>query len=110
MLNKLWDWYADTPLGWRRFFLAILVPVQEYIFLEPYRKLLNLIAKFSPYLAIALVPTLLFMGLLTAIVIVLFIYEFLLGIGNKIKNKSVGYVFHLCVMGWVLLPIRVLRS
>jgi len=110
MLNRLWDWYVDTPLGWRRFFIAILVPVQEYIYLEPYRTLLNLIAKFSLYLAIALLPTLLFMGLLTAIVVVLFVYEFLLGIGNKIKRKSVGVVFHLCVMGWVVLPIHLLRS
>ena len=76
MIYKFFSWYSSTPLGWRRFLVAALVPIQEYLFLEPCRRALNTVAKVSPGLAIASLPLLLLAGVLTALVVSLFVYEF----------------------------------
>ena len=106
MLYKFFSWYSSTPLGWRRFFIAALVPFQEYVFLEPCRQALNSIAKVSPSLAIASLPILLLFGVLTAAVISLFIYEFYVGIGYKIRNRAGGMAFAVCLFGWVIFPLH----
>lgn len=110
MIYKFFSWYSSTPLGWRRFLVAALVPIQEYLFLEPCRRALNAVAKVSPGLAIASLPLLLLTGALTALVVSLFVYEFFVGIGHKIKNKAVGLAFVVCVFAWVILPLHFINS
>lgn len=108
MKNKIFAWYRSTPLWWRRFFITILVPVQEYIFLEPFRNALNAMARFSPKLAIASLPFVLVMGGLTAAVICLFVLEFFAAVGSKTKNKAVGWIALACIFAWVILPLHVI--
>jgi hypothetical protein len=110
MIYKFFSWYSSTPLGWRRLLVAVLVPIQEYLFLEPCRRALNLVIKVSPGLAIASLPLLLLAGMLTALVISLFVYEFFVGIGHTIKNKAVGLAFLACLFAWVFIPLHFISS
>jgi hypothetical protein len=110
MIYKFYSWYSSTPLGWRRFFVAILVPIQEYLLLEPCRRALNMVVKVSRALAIASLPLLLLASMLTALVISLFVYEFFVGIGPSIKNKAVGLAFLACLFAWVILPLHFISS
>lgn len=74
--------------------------------MEPLRRTLIAIASFSPLLGIPFLLVVLLFGVLLAIVTCLFIYEFLVGIGNHINNKFGGIVFALCILGWVLMPLH----
>jgi hypothetical protein len=104
MINTVWDWYASIPAIRRRILVAVLVPVQDYLFLEPSRNVFNALVRFSPALAIASLPLLLLVGLLTAVVTCLFVVEYLAGVGKHVKNKAVGYLLFCLVMGWAFLP------
>jgi hypothetical protein len=110
MIYKFFSWYSSTPLGWRRFIVAVLVPIQEYLFVEPCRRAFNLVIKVSPGLAIACVPLLLLAAVLTALVISLFVYEFFVGIGRAIKSKAVGLAFLVCLFAWVFVPLHFISS
>ena len=104
MLNALWDWYMSIPAIRRRIVLAGLVPVQDYLFLEPSRNALNALARFSPGLAIVSLPLLLVVGVLTALVTCAFVVECLVGVGKHVKNKAAGVLLICLVMGWAFLP------
>lgn len=106
MIYKFFSWYSSAPLGWRRFVVAALVPIQEYLFLEPCRGALNAIAKVNPAIAIASLPLLLFVGILTALMVGLFVYEFFVRIGYTIKSKIVDLAFVVCVFAWVVRPLH----
>jgi hypothetical protein len=104
MINALWNWYVSIPAIRRRIFIAVLVPVQDYLFLEPSRNALNALARFSPTLAIASVPLLLVVGLLTAVVTCAFVVEYMVGVGKHVRNKAVGFLLICLVMSWAFLP------
>jgi hypothetical protein len=104
MINALWDWYVSIPPIRRRIVLAVLVPVQDYLFLGPSRNALNALARFSPGLAIASVPLLLVVGVLTALVTCAFLVEYLVGVGRHVRNKAAGVFLFCVVMGWAFLP------
>lgn len=104
MLNKLFSWYSSIPPGWRRFFLAALVPVQEYVFLEPFRTAVGTAIKSHPDLALELSTIILTGALLTVAVICLFVIEFFSGVASKIRTKPGGYAFLICLFGWIMLP------
>lgn len=106
MVYKFFAWYAATPLFWRRIVVAAFVPIQEYLFLEPCRRALNALAKFNRALALASLPLLLLAGALTAAAICLFVYEFHVGVGGKLKNKAAGLGLGLFMIGWVFIPLH----
>lgn len=110
MTRNFLSWYSSMPLSRRRFLIAALVPVQEYLFLEPCRRALNTVAKASPELAIACLPLLLLAGVLTALVVSLFIYEFFMWIGCAVRNKVAALAFLACAFAWVILPLHFINS
>jgi hypothetical protein len=69
-----------------------------------------MVVKVSPALAIASLPLLLLAGMLTALVISLFVYEFFVGIGQSIRNKAAGLAFLVCLFAWVFLPLHFINS
>jgi hypothetical protein len=71
---------------------------------------MNIVAKVSPILAIASLPLLLLAGVLTALVVSLFVYEFFVGIGYTIKHRVAGVIFVACVFAWVFLPLYFINS
>jgi len=112
MIYRFFAWYRSMPLLRRRFLVFMLVPVQEYIFFGPSRRALNFIAKSSPNLAIASLPAILVMGVMTAAIVCIFAYEFL-GIGKDIKNRFIRLFVFSCVLGciltWVIFPLHVIK-
>ena len=106
-LNYL-SWYLSTSVFWRRIALTILVPAFEYFTSEPIRKLLIAIAKISPIFGIAFLIFIFFFSILTAIVIAMFLYEFI-EIGNKIKSKAGGITLGLFVLAWILIPLHLIN-
>ena len=108
MINALWDWYVSIPAIRRRIVVAVLVPVQDYLFLEPSRNAFNALARFSPALAIASLPLLLVVGVFTAGVTCAFVIEYLVGVGKHVRNKATGFLLLCLVMGWAFLPFPLL--
>ncbi len=108
MINALVDWYRSTPLLWRRLIVTILVPVNEYIFVVPCRWGLNAAAKINPNIAIALLPVLLVVGVLTAATCCLFIIEMLPGVVNKIHNPTLRTAGYVGMLAWVIVPFHLI--
>lgn len=108
MINNFIDWYMSTRLMWRRIILAILVPASFYFMLEPARMAVGVIIKFNRLLGAASLSIVLLLGILNAIILSLFVLEFL-GIGSKIKNKVIGAAFKFAIFVWVLMPIYLMK-
>lgn len=102
MINRFFKWYGSTPLLWRRLIISILVPVMEYVLLDPCRWALNAATKISPTLSIALLPVLLVVAVLTAVIVSMFVIEFSIGIVSKIQNKFFKLFVFMCVFGWAV--------
>lgn len=80
-----------------------------YFTAVPARLTLGVIIKFNRFLGVASLPIWFFLIVLNVIVICLFMYEFLVGIGYKIKNKTLAVAFLLWIFVWALIPVYLIK-